>query len=311
MLNTKKQAYYKTKHMHRSFILILFCLFPSISYGLTFNLPEPENALVGKIKTAQVQFSDEGFSDIAERFDIGYYEIFEANPGVNPDHPPTGTILVVPTQYILPLELQENTVVINLAEMRLYYQLKNKVYIFPVGIGKEDWETPTGEMTIAQKTKNPTWTVPDSIYRFRTSIGEKIQRIIKPGPDNPLGSYALRLSQRKYLIHGTNLPSGVGRRSTAGCIRLYEPDIKQLYDLIEIGTRVIIINKPYKAGWHGKKLYLEAHMPLLEQRIEMGNDVQPVFDVITASIKNSKIVVDWAKVARIAREHLTIPRAIN
>jgi L,D-transpeptidase ErfK/SrfK len=299
--------------MHKFLLSTLFLIFPILTHGLSFNTSKPENSLVGSIKTAQVHSTEEDFSDIAEKYGIGYYEMVEANPGVNPDNPPIGTILIVPTQYILPFELKPDTVLINLAEMRLYYysQNQNKVYIFPVGIGKESWETPTGEMTIIEKIKNPTWVVPDSIYKFRESIGEKVPHIVPPGSDNPLGSYAIRLSQKKYLIHGTNAPPGIGRRSTSGCISLYEQDIKQLYQLVDVGTKVIIINQPYKAGWFGKKLYLEAHMPLLEQRIEMAGDVKPAFDVVTEATKNHKLVVDWVKVAKITREHLTIPRAIN
>jgi len=299
--------------MHIFFLSILIFIFPVISYGLSFDLPKSGDTLVGESQTAQVNSNDEDFSTIAESFDIGYYEMYEANPGIDPDNPAIGTVLILPTQYILPLELTKNTIVINLAEMRLYYRPKNKnkIYIFPVGIGKEDWETPTGEMKIVKKTKDPSWVVPQSIYKFRTSIGDKIQHILPPGPDNPLGHYALRLSKREYLIHGTNISSGVGRRSTAGCIRLYEKDIEQLYNLVDIGTRVVIIDKPYKVGWSGKKMYLEAHMPLFEQRIEMGENMKPIFDIITDAIKNRKIMVDWVKVAKIAREHLVVPRAVN
>ena len=192
--------------MHTFFLLLL--VFPAIGYGLTFNLPKPGDALIGEYQIAQVRSSEENLSDIAEKFDIGYYELHEANPGVNPDDPPIGTILVVPTQYILPLELKRNTIVINLAEMRLYYCPKygSKFYIFPIGIGKEDWETPLIETTIVQKIKDPKWVVPESIYKFRKSIGDKIQRVIPAGPDNPLGKYKLRLANPAFLIHGTNVP---------------------------------------------------------------------------------------------------------
>lgn len=299
--------------MHTLFFLILILIFPTIGYGLTFNLPREGNALVGEYQTTQVISSEENLSDIAAKFDIGYYEMHEANPGVNPDDPPVGTILIVPTQYILPLELKRNTIVINLAEMRLYYCPKhgNKFYIFPIGIGKEDWETPIGTTTVVEKIKDPKWVIPESVYKFRKSIGIKGPRVVPAGPDNPLGKYKLRLATSAYLIHGTNLPDMVGRRGTAGCIRLYEKDIEQLYNLVDIGTRVITINKPYKAGWSGKKLYLEAHMPLFEQRLEIGENVKPVFDIVTAATKNSGIIVDWVKVAKIAREHLVIPRAVN
>ncbi|MBU0744460.1 MAG: L,D-transpeptidase family protein [Gammaproteobacteria bacterium] len=298
--------------MGRLLVLIFILIWSTVGYGLTFNLPKGSDALVGEVKVAQVR-NEEDFSDVAMRFDVGYYEIFEANPGVDPDDTPVNTVLIVPTQYILPSELQKDTMVINLAEMRLYYrpQKGNKVYIFPVGIGKEDWETPLGRMTIVEKKKNPTWIVPDSIYNFRKSIGDKIDRIFPPGPDNPLGKYALRLSLRKFLIHGTNIPAGVGRRSTAGCIRLYEKDIEQLYHLVTIGTKVVIINKPYKTGWLGKKLYLEAHMPLFEQRITMGDDVKPVLDLVSRATKRLNIKVNWGQVSKIAKEHLTVPRPIN
>lgn len=299
--------------MSRIFLLVFILIWPIFGYGLGFDLPKAGNDLVGEAKVTQVKH-DEDFSDIAIRFDIGYYEVLEANPGINPDNPPTNTVLIIPTQYILPLELKRNTIVINLAEMRLYFQPKygNKVYIFPVGIGKEDWETPTGERTVVRKVKNPKWVVPDSIYKFRESIGDKIEHIMPAGPDNPMGKYALFLSGDGYLrIHGTNLPASVGRRTSAACIRLYENDIEQLYRMIDIGAKVIIINKPYKAGWLGKKLYLESHKPLFEQRVEMGDDIKPALDVVSNAVKGHDVIVDWKKVSTIAKENLTIPRVVN
>jgi len=166
-------------------------------------------------------------------------------------------------------------------------------------------------MRVIKKIKAPKWVVPDSIFKFRQSIGDPIKKVMPPGPDNPLGSYELRLSGGNYLIHGTNLPAGVGRRSSAGCIRLYEQDISQLYNMVELGTKVVIINKPYKAGWDNKDLYLEAHMPLFEQRIEMGDDVKPAINVVQAAIKGHKITIDWKNVTNVAKEHLTVARKIN
>ncbi len=301
--------------MYKVLILICVFLWPCFSYGLSFYLPKNGDSLVGEVKTTQVKV-DEDFSDVAMRFDVGYYEVFDANPGIDPDNPPLNTVLVIPTQYILPLELKRNVIVVNLAEMRLYYQPRkeNRVYIFPIGIGKEDWETPLGEMTIVKKTKDPTWVVPDSIYKFRQAIGDKIERMMPPGPDNPMGKYALKLSstaQGSFAIHGTNLVESVGRRTSAGCIRLYAADIETLFNLVEVGTKVIIVNKPYKAGWSGKKLYLEAHMPLLEQRLAMGSDVKPALDVVFNAVKDRRLVVDWQKVAAIAKEHLALPRSVN
>jgi L,D-transpeptidase ErfK/SrfK len=300
--------------MKKIFILILSILIiPDIIYGLSFKLPKAGYMLIGEPQTTQIKAETDDFSNIGEKFDVGYYEVYEANPGIDPDNPAVGTVLVIPTKYILPSELKRNTIVINLAEMRLYYlpSSGDHVYIFPIGIGKEDWETPIGETTVVEKIKNPKWVVPDSVYKFRKLNGFGEQRVIPPGPDNPLGKYKLRLANPAYLIHGTNVPEGIGRRGTAGCIRLYPKDIELLFNLVNIGTRVITINKPYKVGWNDNKLYLEAHMPLFEQRLEMGESVKPVFDLVSEATKNHHIIGDWVKVAKVAREHLTIPRAIN
>lgn len=296
--------------------LLLLCT--TNIYALSFAIPQNGATVVGEAKTAVVR-EDENFSDIAQRYDVGYYEVFEANPGVDPDEPPPGTIIIIPTQYIIPPELRENMIIINLAEMRLYYQPKgvNRVYIYPVGIGKAGWNTPAGMMKIVEKTVNPKWTVPDSIYKFRKSIGDPVPHVVGPGPDNPLGKYKLRLSDQVYLIHGTNAPEGIGRRTSAGCVRLYANDIEQLFNMVKKGTKVLIINKPYKAGWidDGKShqlLYLEAHMPLAEQRKQWGNDITPVVKIIEAAItKVPNAQVDWDKVKQITTEHVCVPRVVG
>lgn len=299
--------------MFKKIALIFILFFPFCCFALSFDLPKNGDKLVGAPQTTLVQ-ADESFSDIAERFDVGYYEVFEANPGVDPDNPPANTVLVIPTQYVIPKELQRDMIVINLVEMRLYYlpPKENKVYIFPIGIGKEDWTSPIGELKIVNKIVNPKWVVPDSIYKFRQSIHDPVPHVVPSGPDNPMGSHALRLSGHgDFLIHGTNLPAGVGRRSSAGCIRLYEPDIKQLFAKVSVGTKVLIINNPYKAGWKNGTLYLEAHMPLLEQRIELGDDVKPAVTAVEEAAKGHNITIDWQKTIKIAKEHLTVPRPIN
>lgn len=230
------------------FITSAFLFLVSLqSYGLIFSLPANGDRVVGSLQSATVR-DGENFSDVAERYDLGYYELYEANPGVDPDNPPANSVLIIPTQYILPAELEENVVLLNLAEMRLYYRPHgmNKVYIYPIGIGKEDWSTPVGTLKIIQKNVDPKWVVPESIYKYRKSLGEEIPRVQMPGPDNPLGKYMLRLSKPTYLIHGTNEPESVGRRSSGGCIHLYNEDIDVLFHMVSVGTKVRIIDNPYK-----------------------------------------------------------------
>jgi len=295
--------------IYHCFLLFFFCL---PSFALTFNFPQAGDTLIGAAKTAIVRESED-FSDVAERFDVGYYEMFEANPGVDPDDPQEGTVLIVPTIYLLPAGLVRGEILINLAELRLYYVPvnENKVYVFPIGIGKEDWSTPLGELKIIEKIKDPKWVVPESIMKYREAMGDKVDPVVMPGPDNPLGSYALRTSNTTILIHGTNSPDGVGRRSSAGCIRLYPNDIEHLFHLVEIGTRIKIINEPYKVGWFKDKLYLEAHLPLLEQRLRLGNDVSPALHLLEEAGKLRHADIDWDKATKIARDHLAIPQIVE
>jgi L,D-transpeptidase ErfK/SrfK len=298
----------KHKHVFLNCIFSGALLFISNTYALTLTKPSNNDKVLGEVKTAIVN-NQENFSAIAQQYDAGYYEVYEANPGVNPDYPPNGSVLIIPSKVILPLELEKDSILINLAEMRLYYEPKDgkNVYIFPVGIGKEDWETPTGTLKIVEKTVDPTWVVPDSIYKFRVSMGDKIPHFYPPGPDNPLGKYALRLSLSTYLIHGTNMPEGVGRRSSGGCIRLYPNDIELLFHMVRIGTKVTIVNVPYKAAWQNGKIYLESHMPLLEQRLSLGEDVTPAVTVVEAANKGHNAKIDIDKITKVTHEHLGIP----
>ncbi len=274
-----------------------------------FDLPATGN-VVGELQFAQVS-ADDTYATIAEHYDTGYYNIFEANPNVNADNPEPGTILIIPTSFVLPPELHNN-IVINLAELRLYYESDklHEVFVYPIGIGREGWNTPLGKYKIAQKQKHPYWTVPESIRKYREENGDPVPKVVPPGPKNPLGTRAMRLSQPDYLIHGTDDPVGIGRRSSAGCIRMYNQDVEQLFSMVPKGTQVVIINEPYKVGTNGKKIYLEAHMPLSEER---GN--QKNFDLVmavTADISALYVpIIKTGKILDIVNNHLGIPEIVG
>ncbi len=218
--------------------------------------------LLGILRSYTIKDNRETLVNLAIRYDLGYNEIVDANPGIDPWYPGRGTRVVIPTIWITPDidKIGDDLIVINLAEMRLFYYKKlntGKVAIltFPIGIGSEGRDTPTGEYKIIQKLKNPVWVVPSSIRAEDPSLPEKVP----PGPDNPLGRYALRLSNPSYLIHGTNKPLGIGRRVSHGCLRMYPEDIKTLYDLVKIGTVVRIIYEPIKVLFNKDGIYVEAH----------------------------------------------------
>ena len=113
-----------------------------------------------------------------------------------------------------------------------------------------------------QKIKHPVWIVPKSIYEFRKKRGDPVPKIMQSGPDNPLGDFALRLSEPTYLIHGTNEPEGVGRRSSAGCIRMFPEDIAKLFTKVGVKTPVIITHMPVNLQKINDEWYVQWRLPL-------------------------------------------------
>lgn len=205
----------------------------------------------GSLETYNTRYEDNLY-ELARKFDVGLVELLSANPGVDVWQPKPSTRLIVPTAHILP-EAPRKGIVINLAELRLYYYPDaGSVYTFPIGIGREGWQTPAGEMRIVRKKKDPVWVPPPSIRKAEPDLPE----VVPAGPDNPMGAYALYLGTGSYAIHGTNRPYGIGKRSSHGCIRMYPEDIETLFNVVKEGTHVRIIDKPYAIGWRGDKLYL-------------------------------------------------------
>ena len=207
--------------------------------------------------------------DVARYFDLGYNELHEAYPEIDPWLPPKEETVTVPTLWILPSSGYEG-VVINIPEMRLYYfpplirSLSERTVItFPVGLGREEWPTPQTKFKVRGKTESPTWVIPESIKKERIKENGWTENFIPGGhPDNPLGAYRIELTlpiSGSYAIHGTNNPWAVGRLVTHGCIRLYPEDIKQLFAMVRRGTVGKFIYEPVKVGVRDGKVYVEVH----------------------------------------------------
>ena len=212
--------------------------------------------IIGAIGTYRVK-RDDSLIELARQFDLGYNAIVAANPAVDPVLPKRGTVIAIPTRWIIPDVPRRLGIVINISEMRLYFFPRHgdRVVTFPIGIGDEGWETPTGTYRIIEKIVNPAWHVPASIQKQKPELPP----IVPPGPDNPLGTHALRLSIGTVLIHGTDRPFGIGRRVSHGCIHLYPEDITQLFRQVRIGTKVSIVRQPVKATIENNRVLLEVH----------------------------------------------------
>lgn len=194
--------------------------------------------------------------DIAVTNDLGYIEIRAANPDVDPWQPGVGRQVILPSQHILP-DTPRRGIVINLPELRLYYfpPRGGEPQSFPIGIGGEGKETPTGHTRIIRKKAHPIWTPTAAEHLEDPDLPAQIGA----GPDNPMGDYALYLGWHGYAIHGTNKIYSIGRRDSHGCIRMYPEDVKLLYGLVTVGTPVTIVDQAIKTGWMGGTLFLEIH----------------------------------------------------
>ncbi len=227
---------------------------------------DAEQEVVGELQVMQTRHQDT-FVDIARAYGLGYDELVAANPGVDPWLPGEGTAVVLPTRFVLPNAPREG-LVLNIAAKRLFYYPPVEpgeprlVETYPIGIGREGWATPTGATTVVSKARDPVWFVPASVRREHLEAGDPLPSQVPPGPDNPLGKYVLGLGLPGYLIHGTNKPAGVGMRVSHGCVRLFPENIQQLYQQVEIGTKVRIVNQPYLFARLGDDLVFEAHAPL-------------------------------------------------
>lgn len=259
------------------FIVLLFTLSVASVSAEVYSYNK-DNTVIGSVKMYKVN-GNESLIEIARNFGVGYNEIVDANPSLDPFLPGNNASVRIPTSWVLPdVPLTESKtrnkssslvtrqqllnyegILINLSEMRLYYFFKQKksllVRTFPIGIGDEGNDTPVGSFKIIEKIVKPAWHVPASIKKERPELPD----VIPPGPDNPLGSHALRLSLGSYLIHGTNRPWAVGRKVTHGCIRLYPEDIPKLFQIVPNGTRVTIVRQPVKVGVRDNKVYIEVH----------------------------------------------------
>lgn len=208
--------------------------------------------LMGDITTYKVK-KHESLFDIARKYDMGIIELEAANPGINPWQPKAGSEITVATRHVLP-SITRDGIVVNLAASRLFYfKSPNEVMSFPIASGKEGWETPVAATKVTEKRLHPTWTIPEDIRAENPDLPESIP----PGPQNPLGNYALALGLDGIMIHGTNAPSSIGKHASHGCIRMYPEDIESLFNAVKKGTPVLLAKMPYTIGWEGRKLYLE------------------------------------------------------
>jgi L,D-transpeptidase ErfK/SrfK len=225
----------------------------------------PTETVIGQVRPYRIRKGDT-LIDLARYYDLGYNEIVDANPGIDPWVPPAGATILLPTEWVLPCCTYEG-VVVNIPEMRLFFYTHTKadpgttvVHTYPVGLGRDDWRTPSGKFKIRGKTVNPQWNIPESIRKEHISERGDPRTFIPGGdPENPLGKYRIELTLPMYGIHGTDIPWGVGMQVSHGCVRLYPEDIERLFPQVPVGAPGEFIYQPVKVGTRAGQVYVETH----------------------------------------------------
>jgi len=267
---------------------------------------------VGEPQTYKTVYEDT-LVQIARKYNLGFIELRAANQGIDPWIPGADVELTLPTMHLLPKTTHEG-VVINLPEMRLYaYTVPGEVITHPIGVGRTGLSTPVGKTTIMRKKIGPVWRPTDRMREEDPKLPEQIG----PGLDNPMGTHALYLGWPEYAVHGTNKPFGIGRRSSSGCIRLYPEDIVTLFDQVNEGTPVTVVDQPIKVAWVGNDLYMEAHTTLAQADLMEQEGVIEGYDFTDADMAmlmseagEYKDHIDWAKVRRLVRERKGVPEVV-
>jgi L,D-transpeptidase ErfK/SrfK len=237
---------------------------PTVAYIFSRGGADP-STLIGDPKSYTFAKGDTLY-DIARHLGLGMNEVTEALPDLDVWIPPEGETVSFPTSWLLP-ESDDQGVVVNIPEMRLYYFPPSgkkggprTVITYPVGLGRDEWRTPTGKFKVTEKTVDPIWVIPESIREEHIRERGDPRKLIPGGdPDNPLGRFRMRLSLPLYGIHGTNIPWGVGMEVSHGCIRLYPEDIERLFAMVPVGAPGEIVYQPVKIGVRDGDLYVEVH----------------------------------------------------
>lgn len=294
-----------------SLALLLACSLGA--QALTLSLPPPGEDIIGDVYTVKIQHYEDTLNKYAEAYGVGFRELLAANPGINPWVPGQGKEVLIPAQFILPPG-ERNGIVINLAEMRMFYFPPDgkTVVTYPIGIGREGWQTPLVTTHVTKIVKDPTWTPPASIRREHAAMGDPLPASVPPGPDNPLGPWALRLATPGYLIHGSNKELGVGMRVSHGCMRMYNGDVTELASKVGPGTPVRIVNSPVKVGWKSGAMYVEVHDALEEQRsIHVSEAAVADAIHIANRVTRAPVQIDWVQAKSAAVKRSGIPVKVS
>ena len=257
--------------------------------------------VIGKIQYHRISNRDT-WESIAYYYDVGYLELRRANPQIKSLSKNRGKTLLIPTQHILPEKSLRSGIVVNLSEKRVYYFVNDRTVVtYPVAVGRSGWKSPSFNGYVSRKKVGPTWNVPKSIADHHyNKYGEHLPKSIPPGPDNPLGNYAIYTSKARILIHGTNNEALIGKEVSSGCIRMFNRNIAELHALVSIKDPVYFITDDEKIGIKNGYVYYEKTRPyrhgdpihvykLIDQMNAQGYSLQVDRELVKEALKRNTV----------------------
>jgi L,D-transpeptidase ErfK/SrfK len=247
--------------------MIYFAVFVwlSLSVSPSFNFAagaEERPALANRVVGGQFQYSaqsGDSLTSIGARFGMDVPVLAPANNLDPTARLKLGQVLRIDNRHIVPQALEDG-ILINLPQRMLFYFTAGELVAhYPVGLGRPDWQTPTGRFTILTKEENPVWDVPLSIQEEMRREGQVVRTRVLACPQNPLGKHWMGLSIPGYGIHGTIAPSSIYQFRTHGCIRLHPNDMAALFAAVATGTPGLMVYQRLMVARVGEQIFLEVH----------------------------------------------------
>lgn len=224
-----------------------------------------------------------------------------------------GQLLRYNNLKIIPQRMREG-IVVNIPDRTLYFFQRGKlVKSLPVALGtsthneKYIWQTPTGKFRVTAKLKDPTWYVPPSIQTEMEEAGKEVIESIPPGPDNPLGKYAIKTSIPGILIHSTTKPWSIYSFASHGCIRVYPALMEDFFKEVRVNTPGEIIYQPVKlAVTEEGRVYLEVHHDIYGKSSGLAEEARRLVEKNQLSDR-----INWKKFESVVKQKQGIAEDIS
>jgi len=198
----------------------------------------PDSVSVG-FELPVVLEKEQNFKQVASRYKVGLNRLKSVNPGIRDWYLDDTPVINLPLKYDLPMTREG--IVVDTEQLAVFYFPSNsgKVHVWPISAGRPGFRTPKGETLVTRVKKGPTWYPTARMLRADTEL----KAVVMPGPRNPLGTHAIYFGTGKFSlirIHGNN-KGLVGRDESSGCIRMYNEHVEELFGMVVIRDKVLIL----------------------------------------------------------------------